>query len=79
MNISDRGVHAIAPSSFRHFERSATQSRTRRLCEAKSAKIDLSIPLRYIRYLSDRDDDHSLGITNMIESHRFFVVKLGYK
>ena len=43
------------PHANRHFERSATQSRTRRLSEAKSVYIDLSISLRY-----SRDDDFSI-------------------
>jgi len=39
INMSD------SPLPSRHFERSATQSRTRRLSEAKSVSIDFSISL----------------------------------
>jgi hypothetical protein len=61
----------------RHFERSATQSRTRRLSEAKSVSIDLSPESSGLRFSRDDEDFQTktpkLGINKNV--HLFVKAK----
>jgi hypothetical protein len=58
----------------RHFERSATQSRTRRLSEAKSVSIDLSVSLGFSRDDEDfQTKTPKLGINKNV--HLFVKAK----